>query len=93
MPHGNSSARPSAVCLSGDLSDLSERIAVGAFFPPIGLPAFGKSGRKILRSCRDPTIDNGRREKSTSLDFASVDYGITANLSSIKPDKLLFSAR
>src|SRR5206468_8259086 len=63
----------------------------GAFSPSIDLPAFHKSGCKILRSRRDPTIDNGWRKKSTSLDFAAVDDGITANFSSIKPNKLLLS--
>src|SRR6266508_1552416 len=92
VPHGNSSGRPCAVCLSGDLSGSSKLIAVGALFPPIGLPAFDKSGCEILRSCGDPTIDDGRRKKSTSLDFASVDYRITATLSSIKPNKLLLGA-
>src|SRR6185369_582636 len=90
-PHENSSARPCAACLSENLSGLSKLVAVGAFSPPIDLPAFYKSGCKILRSCRDPTIDNGWRKKSTRHDFAAVDDGVTVNPSSIKPNKLLLS--
>src|SRR5713226_3051581 len=92
VPHGNSNARPCAVCLNGDLSVLDEKIELSALFPAIRFPAFYKCRREIFRSRRYPGIDDSGRKESTSLYFASVGSGDAAEFSSIEPDKLLVSA-
>src|SRR6266480_7419356 len=88
--HGSSGAQPCAGCPSANLWALNRLTALSS---AVSLPAFQEPRREIPGSGRSPSIHDRRSDKSTVLDFTAVGPNLAAQLSSIKPDKLLAGLR
>src|SRR5436190_24276747 len=87
---GSSGAQLCAVYPSANLWALNRFTSLSS---AVSLPAFQESRREILGSGRSPSIHDRLSDKSTILDFMAVGPNLAAQLSSIKPNKLLAGLR